>query len=464
MLFTATDFLCFLPFAFAAYWLARRWGAVCQNLVVIALSYIFYGWLDPRLCVLLFACTAFAYLVGGRLQGERARLWLTVGVVIELGGLAVFKYYNFFVLSLVTFLNALGVSADLPTLSIVLPIGISFYTFMAISYMVDVYRDPVFRVKSPHVYFAAMSFFPQLLSGPIGRVSSLSHEFADVRWFDRELAADGCRQMLWGYFKKLLIADGCSVLSVRLLDGAGVLPASTLLLGAFIYTVQIYADFSGYSDLAIGCGKLFGIRLQRNFAYPYFATNISEFWRRWHMSLTTWFRDYVYIPLGGSRCSKVRQVFNTAVVFLLSGLWHGANWTFVLWGAVHACLFVPMIILGRRKQVGRWTAVHAFCGWFVTMFNVMLAWVVFQARDISSAWAYFCALCDRSLFSLPHQYLSMMPWIAVTLAFEWFQRRREHALEVQDWPRLLRWSLYLLVTVLCIAYRRSDAEFIYFQF
>ena len=246
--------------------------------------------------------------------------------------------------------------------------------------------------------------------------------------------------------------------------GADSYPGSILLLGAFIYAVQIYADFSGYSDIAIGCGKLFGIKLMRNFAFPYFATNIADFWRRWHISLTTWFRDYVYIPLGGNRCSKAKQVRNVLLVFLLSGLWHGANRTFVIWGLVHACLFMPLIFLRKRQEDKRDSWTRTLLGWSFTMLAVMLAWVFFRADSFGQSMSYFSHMFSVSLFVVPHQFLSMLPWILVCLVFEWFQRHREHAFQIAAWPMMIRWPLYVVTATICLAYQQRSGEFIYFQF
>ena len=458
MLFTSNSFLIFLPIVFAAYWLAGRRGAKPQNIVVLLASYVFYGWMDWRLCGLL-ALSAVCAFGSGRIISDYGRRRLAVGIslAVNLGILCFFKYYNFFAASLTNAFSLMGLPLDVPTLQVVLPIGISFYSFMSIAYTIDVSRGLVKPTRDPFSFFAYMSFFPQLLAGPIGRAPEMLPQFERVRTFDYDIAVDGCRQMLWGFFMKMVIADGCAVLTDRLFLRPESFAGSMLLVGAFMYAIQIYADFAGYSNLAIGCGKLFGIRLRQNFAFPYFATNIADFWRRWHMSLTTWFRDYVYIPLGGSRCSKLKCIRNTFVVFLLSGLWHGANWTFVIWGFVHACLFLPLLVLGKRLSMGA-------VGWLLTFPSVVLAWVFFRASDFHSAMGYFGAMFSKSLFSLPRNYLSMLPWIAVLLAVDWIQRKKEHSLQIGGLPKVLRWLIYLTIAVLCIAYQRREAEFIYFQF
>lgn len=458
MLFSSNVFLAFLPVVFCAYWLSGRQGVKIQNACIIVASYVFYGWMDWRLCGLL-ALSAVCAFWSGRIISDCGRKRLAVGIslAVNLGILCFFKYYNFFAASLTDAFLLIGVRLDVPTLQIVLPIGISFYSFMSIAYTIDVSRGIVKPTRDPFSFFAYMSFFPQLLAGPIGRAPEMLPQFERVRTFDYDLAVDGCRQMLWGFFMKMVIADGCAVLTDRLFLRPASFAGSMLLIGAFMYAIQIYADFAGYSNLAIGCGKLFGVRLRQNFAFPYFATNIADFWRRWHMSLTTWFRDYVYIPLGGSRCSKLKCIRNTFVVFLLSGLWHGANWTFVIWGFVHACLFLPLLILGKRLSMG-------VAGWLLTFPAVVFAWVFFRAADFHAAMGYFGAMFSKTLFTLPRSYLSMLPWIAVLLVVDWIQRKKEHSLQIGCLPKVIRWMIYLTIAALCIAYQRREAEFIYFQF
>lgn len=467
MLFNSLTFLIFLPIVFGLYWFVCGRSARLQNALLIAVSYVFYGWLGWRFCGLLALSTISAYICGARIgnvcesTSRKRKTWLAAGIAINLGVLGFFKYYNFFVESLTSLFSAIGLSADVPTLKLVLPIGISFYSFMAISYMVDVFRATIKPVKEPIAFFSAMSFFPQLLAGPIGRMPKMLPQFDAKRQFDYELAVDGCRQMLWGFFKKIVIADGCATLTNRLFLEPSAFSGSVLALGVVMYAVQIYCDFSGYSDMAIGCGKLFGIRLMRNFAFPYFATNISDFWRRWHISLTTWFRDYVYIPLGGNRCSKAKQIRNIIIVFMLSGLWHGANWTFVFWGLAHALFFIPLVFArgGQKRPI-----IHLAFNWVLTMAAVVLAWVLFRAPSIAAANEYFASMFSRSLLSLPNQYLSMLPWIAVVMVFEWFQRTKEHAMQIGSLPRFVRIPLYFIVATLCIAYQQRTGEFIYFQF
>lgn len=461
MIFTTYTFLFFLAVVFVLYWSAR---GVSRNVILIIASLIFYGWIDWRLCGLLLLSVLCAYASGLMIERKiRPKFILLIAIALNLGILGFFKYYNFFAVSISSFFNILGCTLNIPTLKLVLPIGISFYSFMSISYTVDVYCGATAAERRIVPFFAYMMFFPQLLAGPIGRAGEMLPQFTSLRTFGYDLAADGCRQMLWGAFKKVVIADNCARLTSAIALSVDSLSGSTLLLGAFIYAVQIYADFSGYSDIAIGCGKLFGIRLRKNFAFPYFASNIADFWRRWHISLTSWFRDYVYIPLGGSRCSCAKQVRNTFVVFILSGLWHGANWTFIVWGFIHACLFLPLILMPRKKN-GELPSWRKFFGFMLTFAVVTMAWVFFSSPDIASASHYFGRMFSKSLFSLPRQYLSMMPWIACCLGFEWFQRHHEHAFCISHWHKILRWGSYCFVAFMIVAYRQRDAQFVYFQF
>ena len=463
MLFSSAAFLTFLPIVFCGYWYVARYGSVAQNFFIGGVSLVFYGWTDIRLCGLLLISISTAYYCALQIAARR-KCFLYIGVGLQLGLLAFFKYYNFFVSSITQLFGLFGLRMDLPTLKIILPVGLSFYSFMAIAYMVDVHRKSVAPIRSPLLFFSCMSFFPQLLAGPIGRMSNLLSQFEKVRCFEYAFAVDGCRQMLWGYFKKLVIADGCASLTDQIYADVSQCSGSVLLLGAFMYAIQIYADFSGYSDIAVGCGKLFGIRLQINFKCPYFATNISEFWRRWHISLTTWFRDYLYIPLGGSRCSKGKQFCNTLVVFALSGLWHGANWTFVIWGILHAILFLPMIFFRKFINLVESFGVGKFILGVTTFISVMLCWVFFRSTDFTMARNYLSCLFSASLFTIPKSHLSMLPLILVSIIVEWFGRSREHSLDIATWPKLLRWGVYFLVAIVCIAYKKRVAEFIYFQF
>lgn len=485
MLFNSIEFIIFLPVVFALYWLLARhlrW----QNLLVVAASYLFYGWWDWRFLLLIAFTTLCSYLSGlaiGRTVGaaapeikpSRARIALVANLVVNLSVLGLFKYYDFFVQSFAdAFLD--GRTGGM-LLHWVLPVGISFYTFQALSYSIDVYRRDIRPTRDLVAFVAYVSFFPQLVAGPIERAASLLPQFHKARRFDYAQAVDGLRQMVWGFFKKLVLADSCALYVDEVFAHPDWYSASSLALAAVLFSLQIYGDFSGYSDIAIGCAKLFGIKLRRNFNVPYFSRDIAEFWRRWHISLTTWFRDYIYIPLGGSRVPKWRVVVNTMVIFLVSGLWHGANWTFVVWGAFHAVLFMPLILLGRNRRYRDVVAsdralptlreLGQMAGTFLL---ATLGWVVFRADSMSDALFFFQHLFRASLFKAPNITASIDAWILVVAislltVVEWVNRREEHEFARLPHNIVLRWLLYVAIVVLigtCMV--TNEMPFIYFQF
>ena len=478
MLFNSFDFLIFLPVVFAGYWLLDRHLRL-QNLLIVVASYVFYGWWDARFLVLIAFTSLWSYLFGLMERGapERSRgskLRLALSCVVNLGILGYFKYAGFFVHEAAELLNALGFHAPVETLKIVLPVGISFYTFQALSYTIDVYRRAIVPTRDPIAFFAFISFFPQLVAGPIERATNLLPQFLRPRTFSYPLAVEGCRQMLWGFFKKILVADSCAQAANALLGGDS--PSGVALwLGMVAFAFQIYGDFSGYSDIAIGCGKLFGIRLMRNFACPYFSRDIAEFWRRWHISLTTWFRDYLYIPLGGSRCGTAKKIRNTFAIFLVSGLWHGANWTFLAWGAFHALCFVPLLVAGRnRTHVADVVASdraapsgRELCGMLLTFLLAVVGWTFFRAPDIATACAWLGRMFSVVDLATNHHVVfgradhAVLPVLAL-LSVEWANRRRE--LPVLPRRRWLRWLVYYLAVYAIFYYRPPPETFVYFQF
>lgn len=482
MIFNSFEFLLFLPIVFTIYWLLSN-KLKLQNAFVVIASYFFYGWWDWRF-LLLIAFTSACSFASGLLiekagknntlneekQHRRAKAITATNIVINLLILGIFKYYNFFIesfLAIIPYLNA-----DKPLINIILPVGISFYTFQALSYSIDVYRRKIEPTHDIVAFFAYVSFFPQLVAGPIERATNLLPQFYQKRTFDYSQAVDGCRQMLWGFFKKMVVADNCAVFVNTVWDDIPAYNGSTLLVAAIAFTFQIYGDFSGYSDIAIGCAKLFGIRLKRNFNVPYFSRDIAEFWRRWHISLTTWFRDYLYIPMGGSRVSKVKIVRNTFVIFLVSGLWHGANWTFIVWGAYHAILFLPLILLGKNRKNTNLVAkgklfpnLKEIGQMLLTFILVVFGWIIFRAENISQIGLFLKAVFTQGLFRIP-----MVPfcslYIGLVLIVEWIQRRKEHGLEIkQHINPWLRYPIYYVLIMMCIFCSPTHNEpFIYFQF
>ena len=392
-------------------------------------------------------------------------------ILLNLGILGLFKYYDFFVTE---FAQLFHLSTEGLLLKVILPVGISFYTFQALSYSIDVYRSKIEPTKDIVAFFAFISFFPQLVAGPIERATHLLPQFQKKREFDYDTAVDGMRQILWGLFKKVVVADNCAVYVNQVFANSGSHSGSTLLLAAVFFTFQIYGDFSGYSDIAIGTAKLFGIRLMRNFNVPYFSRDIAEFWRRWHISLTTWFRDYVYIPLGGSRVSKAKVIRNTFVIFLVSGFWHGANWTFIVWGAYHALLFLPLILTGKNRKYtnqiaeGRYLPTLKEAGqMLLTFILAVFGWIVFRSESIGQAWEVIWGIMNSSLFTAPMMVVGLKKIvfvIGVLLLVEWLNRSKEHGLAIGNLPLWLRIaSCYVLVLVI-LEFGGNSQSFIYFQF
>ncbi|MCR4825448.1 MAG: MBOAT family protein, partial [Bacteroidales bacterium] len=462
----------FLPVVFLLYWFVFRRSVRAQNLFVVAASYLFYGWWDWRFLFLIAFTSLCSWGSGLLIERYRtrpvAKAVHVLNIVLNLAILGVFKYYDFFVTSFANlFLHG---RTDGLLLNIILPVGISFYTFQALSYSIDVYRGKLEPTRDIVQFFAFVSFFPQLVAGPIERATNLLPQFAKPRTFDYAQAVDGMRQILWGLFKKIVVADNCAAYVDYVYGAYSTQSGLTLAIAAVLFAFQIYGDFSGYSDIAIGTSKLFGIKLMRNFDNPYFSRDIAEFWRRWHISLTTWFRDYVYIPLGGSRVSKAKVVRNTFVIFLLSGFWHGANWTFLAWGAYHAVLFLPLILLGRnRKFTGVVAEDRLLPSWsdfgrmLLTFILVTVGLVLFRADSISQAWHYL-ALLPQGGAAYTEGLAACTVYVLLMLVMEWIHRAGNHGLDLHIRSTALRILLYYsLIIIMFFAYTNSEA-FIYFQF
>ena len=476
MQFNSLVFLIFLPVVFLLYWQvfkSVRW----RNLLIVVASYVFYGWWDWRFLGLIAFTSLFSYVCGllTEYYGERQRLQRIVCamcIAVNLLILGVFKYYNFFADSLCALLGLFGWQADWATLNVVLPVGISFYTFQALSYTIDVYCSRICACHDVVSFLAYISFFPQLVAGPIERASRLLPQFHQERHFSYADAVDGCRQMLWGFFKKMVVADNCATVVNAVWGNYHSQSSVVFAIGAVLFSFQIYCDFSGYSDIAIGCARLFGIRLMRNFDFPYFAHDIADFWRRWHISLMTWLRDYVYIPLGGSREGNKRTVRNIFVVWGISGLWHGANWTFVCWGLYHA------LLLALYRQTGAWLRGKVLPV-LSTFFFVAIGWVIFRAPTLTDAYSYLTTMFSLSQLDI-RQAMSQLAACQSALAFsvigiifmlscEWRHRHCQHALQFPSnsiFVRYtsLRYACYVLLSMFTIAFAGSQSEFIYFQF
>ncbi len=474
MTFTTPTFLVFLVVMFATYWLLDRKG---QNLLIFAGSLVFYAWWDWRFLGLLLLSAGIDFVVARLLQRTtdpgRRRAFLGVSLASNLGILGFFKYFNFFVGSFAHMLTSLGMHADTSTLRIILPLGISFYTFQALSYTIDVYRRQLDAVDDPVQYFCFIAFFPHMVSGPIQRATHLLTQFGKQRRFDESDAADGARQMLWGFFKKMVVADNLAPMVSAAYSHASTASGSELLWATYAFAFQIYCDFSGYTDIAIGCAKLFGFHLTRNFAYPYFSRGIVEFWRRWHITLSTWFREYLYIPLGGNRVATWRKHLNVFIVFVVSGFWHGANWTFIAWGGLHGFFYLAEPVIGLRAPSRDLNHDHArfstgdLLRIFVTFQLVCLAWIFFRADSISSGFTILhrigSAVAAGQLGGPPRR--SPFGWVVVMLVVEWLQRGRPHALAVQSWRRPARWAAYYATVAAILLFAQLQfIPFIYFQF
>ena len=493
MLFNSFEFLVFLPIVFVLYWFVfqkREW----QNLLIVTASYVFYGWWDWRFLFLIVFTSLCSFYSGVLIehlrlirppltpptQEGKARMVCAVNLIVNFLILGVFKYYNFFADSLAQlFWGLFHYQLDWVTLNVILPVGISFYTFQALSYTIDVYRKDVPVTRNIVEFCAFISFFPQLVAGPIERAKNLLPQFQRDRHFDYVQAVDGCRQMLWGFFKKVIIADSCASDLNPLWDSYADYSGVSLWLLALLFTFQIYCDFSGYSDIAIGCSRLFGIKLLPNFNYPYLSRSIPEFWRRWHISLMTWFRDYVYIPLGGSRCAQWKVIRNTFIVFGVSGLWHGANWTFVCWGLYHGTLIVLYKLLHintKDKDIlaagRRLPSLKDICRVAVTFGLAVVGWVIFRAENITQAWDFVSRMFLTAFDDFHLRLGSISTFIAILLLIvvEYLQRDKVHVLQFSDnrlfRPAAVRWTIYLVLFASVFYYSLNSVaqEFIYFQF
>ncbi len=482
MLFNSIDFAVFLPVVFLLYWFVFNKTIRLQNILIVIASYLFYGWWDWRFLSLILFSSLVDYLVGigliKTLSDSKRKLLLWTSIVINLGFLGFFKYYNFFAENFVEAFRLFGTDFNPHTLQILLPVGISFYTFQTMSYSIDVYRRKLEPTRDFIAFSAFVSFFPQLVAGPIERATHLLPQFYRKRTFNYALATDGLRQILWGLFKKIVIADNCAEYANMIFNNSADYSGSTLLIGALFFTFQIYGDFSGYSDIAIGTARLFGFDLMRNFAYPYFSRDMAEFWRRWHISLSTWFRDYVYIPLGGSRGSKWLLIRNTFIIFILSGFWHGANWTFITWGALNAIWFLPLILGGKNRRHMEIVAngsnfphpkeLLAILGTFtLTVFT----WIFFRAESMTHAISYISEIFSASLFTVPAFYgktraLQIIVIVTLFILIEWRGRNEPYAIQQlgSKWRLPLRYSFYYLIIFTILWFGGKQQEFIYFQF
>jgi D-alanyl-lipoteichoic acid acyltransferase DltB (MBOAT superfamily) len=482
MLFNSLDFAVFLPIVFILYWFVVNRDLKLQNALVVLASYVFYGWWDWRFLLLIFFSTGVDYLVGLQLNKERKKknrkILLWISVIVNLGFLGFFKYYNFFLDNFITAFSFFGMKINANTLNIILPVGISFYTFQTLSYTIDIYKKKLKPTKDFIAFSAFVSFFPQLVAGPIERASNLLPQFLKKRKFDYSKAVDGTRQILWGLFKKIVIADNCGQFANEIFANSADLNGSTLAIGVLFFTFQIYGDFSGYSDIAIGTARLFGFNLTQNFAYPFFSRTVPEFWRRWHISLTTWFRDYLFIPLlRWLPINNLTKVINVFILFVVIGFWHGARWNFILWGLLLAICFLPSLIIKNKKQ----TQVVAEGKFFPTLYElykVLLTFskfaigsIFFRAESVEQILDFFIKIFSFSLLQKPElsNYTlasEVITLIAVFILIEWQGREHQYAIEKLGlkWNKSFRYISYYLMVCLILWYAGQEQEFIYFQF
>jgi len=477
MLFNSIEFLLFLPIVFTLYWFIFK-KLNTQNFLILIASYIFYGWWDWRFLSLILASTVLDYSIGIFLEKttkKETRLFLLcISLIFNLGLLAFFKYYNFFIDSWVDAWSVFNITMHKSSLNIILPVGISFYTFQTLSYTIDVYRKNLLPSKNFIAFASFVSFFPQLVAGPIERASNLLPQFYKKRTFNYSKSIDGLRQILWGLFKKIVIADNCAKYVNLIFNDYTDYSASTLFIGAVLFSFQIYGDFSGYSDIAIGVSRLFGFNLKQNFAVPYFSRDISEFWRRWHISLSTWFRDYLYIPLGGSRVNLKKKIRNTFIIFIVSGFWHGANWTFIIWGALNAIYFLPLILFNKNRINLNVVAENSYLPSFKELYQILttftltaFAWIFFRAENVHHALDYIVHIFSSSILNIPEfNFTEIGTLLLIFIIIEWTGRRNKFSIEklAINFNKPIIWFFYLILTLMIFIYGQDSNTFIYFQF
>ncbi len=482
MLFNSFNFAIFLPIIFLLYWFVIQDNLRWQNFLLLVASYFFYACWDWRFLFLLIFSTLLDYLLGIKIHecgdSKKRLFWLWLSIGINFGILWVFKYYNFFAQSFANLLSGFGVQINFETLHVILPIGISFYTLHGLSYVIDLYKKRIIPESNIINYSVFVSFFPLLIAGPIERATHLLPQLLKKRNFDYSKAVDGMRQILWGLFKKIAIADNCAEYVNNAFNNSANYSGSTLVLAAILFAFQIYCDFSGYSDIAIGTARLFGIDLLRNFAFPFFSRDIAEFWRRWHISLSSWFRDYLYIPLGGRTGGIWIKVRNIFIIFIISGLWHGANWTYISWGALNALFFLPLLLLNKKRKNLKIVAfgksfptIREFFAMLITFSLIVFSMIFFRASNIADAINYISGIFSNSLFSIPKMGMGIRGKITIALIIiivvvEWIAREHQYAIANlgERFSKPVRWSIYYLILLLIFLQMGQPQQFFYFQF
>ena len=478
MLFNSFEYFIFLPIVFLLYWFVFNKQLKLQNVFLIIISYVFYGWWDWRFLSLIAFSSLIDYNIGlqlGKTQIAKSRkLLLYTSILVNLGLLGYFKYFNFFIDNFKLAFESIGIHMEISSLQLILPVGISFYTFQTLGYTIDVYKNKIQPTKNAIQFFAFVSFFPQLVAGPIERAKNLLPQFNKKRQFNYDLATDGMRQILLGLFKKMVIADNCAFYVNQIFNAPQDYSSGTLVLGAILFSFQIYGDFAGYSDIAIGTAKLFGFNLMQNFATPYLSRDIAEFWRRWHISLTTWFRDYVFLPLSRRKSGSWVKMRNIIIVFVVTGFWHGANWTFIVWGLVNALFFLPVFLTKRRRKrhIGGVVAAYRNYPTVKEVLQITLTFILvcstsifFRSRDLTHSIEYYKLMFSGKTgeFFMP---VSLSCLILFLLVLEWFGRKNAHTLQnIIALPSYIRYTFYVFVLFLIILFMPNESNsFIYFQF
>jgi len=475
MAFNSVVFLVFLSITFIIYWLLQKKALKIQNLYLLSISYFFYGCWDWRFLFLIATSSLIDYYIAQKIYTEtkksRKKIFVGISLLMNLGLLGFFKYFNFFADSLVDLFNLIGFRPDYITLKIILPVGISFYTFQTLSYTIDVYRAKIKPSNSIIQFFSYVSFFPQLVAGPIERATNLLPQFQKKRHFNYAQAADGMRQMLWGFFKKIVVADNCAFFVNHAFSDPSTGSSGELFIAMIFFAFQLYGDFSGYSDIAIGSARLFGFDLKQNFAYPYFSRDIAEFYRRWHMSLTNWFKDYVYFPLGGSRTGINKKIRNVFIIYLISGFWHGANWTFIFWGFLNALYYVPLMLFKRNRKNLEIVAHNRIFPNFREGYAILETFIItcfirifFRAESITDAFIYIKRIFSFEGSTWRNFDLISILAIIIMLIIEWSNRTKKHGLSIEDKPRFIRWCTYISIFLMILFLGKASDSFIYFQF
>lgn len=476
MIFNSFIYQFFLPVVFILYWFFTRKNLKLQNILLLLSSYVFYATWNWKFLFLLIFSTLLDYYTGIKMsEAENRRtkkfwFWLSIG--INLGFLGVFKYYNFFITSFAEALGQIGFQANLSTLQIILPVGISFYTFHGLSYVIDIYKNKIKPERNFLDYAVFVCFFPLLVAGPIERATHLLPQIQTKRTFEYSKAVDGLRQILWGLFMKIVVADNCALVVNEVFKNQSTHNAPSLIIGAVFFAFQIYGDFAGYSNIALGSAKLFGIDLLKNFSFPYFSRDIAEFWRRWHISLSSWFKDYLYIPLGGSKGGKWMQIRNTLIIFVVSGFWHGANWTFIIWGFLNALYIMPLVIFNLNRKNTDTVAenrilptLKEFLQILFTFAITTIAWVFFRSETVGAAFDYLTRISDVNNYGFPQTDLKPFIFVFMLIIVEWFQRTKQHGLQLDQIKYIgVRWSVYAVLLLIILIFGANSDSFIYFQF